>query len=171
MTEHEGEKAWEKCARKLMLNNPIMLDAFLNTIKKVLGNIIKNENVSKYRYLKHENTIMKQNVLEIKGGLEFLQAVGFRTIRVSETNHNASFLQDVNISSLNDSIEWLENTISTCKVCQTTQLNIIENTTVCAECTIQIKLPNGSIIQGGFLKSDKMNDVRSFAACYFVDDR
>ena len=41
----------------------------------------------------------------------------------------------------------------------------------CAECTIQLRLPTGLSVTGGFASTDRLSAVLSFACCFFRSDK
>ena len=41
----------------------------------------------------------------------------------------------------------------------------------CAECTIQLRLPTGLSVTGGFASTDPVSAVLSFACCFFRSDK
>ena len=56
--------------------------------------------------------------------------------------------------------QWLNDTLSNCEV-QTKN-----NNESCADCVLNIKLPTGTSVYGGFMKHEKLIDVLSYASCY-----
>jgi len=50
----------------------------LNTLLKIADNILNNPEDEKYRQFKPTNTLIKRTLVDVKGGLEYAVALGFR---------------------------------------------------------------------------------------------
>lgn len=162
-----NEKVWEKCARLLMLNSPMKLDELLDIVSKVIKNAVEKSQDSRFRTLKMNNSTVKNKIIDVPGGLEFLIAVGFE-VRNENENKVLFFPHDsVGLQSLETGLTWLINTVHTCKGCSD-PTNLSHG---CAQCIISVRMPTGSSVLGGFMKGDKLSDVRSFACCYFMQER
>ena len=114
----------------------------------------------------------------MEGGIEFLVANGFEAEMTSTSTNSSSsssisgiekvlHLKHSNSESLRNGIVWLNETVSTC--IQMKMSRNVSSESQCAECQIQIKLPNSSVVSGGFMKYDLLRDVHSYALCYFQD--
>lgn len=178
MDSSENEKVWEKCARLLMLNSILKLDVFLETVVKIVECIHNAPTVLKFRTLKYSNTSIANKVVEVCGGVEYFHAIGFKTVVDAENGKVLQLCLDFNsesriptelatLENLNIGVQWLKNTISTCRVCAAS----CTTRPICAECTIVIRLPTGASVSGGFMRGDKLHHVRSYACCFFTSQR
>jgi hypothetical protein len=173
-----GDARWEKCARLLLLNSLLDIDEMKTTLELILKNIINNIEDKKYRSIKSSNKVVNRKILSKNGGLEFLLAVGFQ-IQNDETGAKILVLptQDDNIheiSLIQVALDWLCCTAASCVAIgqQRQKLVYDENkSTVCCDCIIQIRLPTGTIVSGGFMSGDTLRDVLHFASCYFQTNR
>lgn len=169
------EKLWEKCARMLMLNSMLKLESFLQIVVQITDNISSNPTTLKYRTLKYSNASINSKVLEVHGGVEFFVGIGFKNVTDVESGKVLRLDCPVGgeralVDNLNTGVSWLRNTLSTCQLCASST-RIVSSGDTCAECTIVIRLPTGASVSGGFMRGDKLDHVRSFACCHFVDER
>lgn len=185
---------WERCARQLSLNTVADLTDLQSVLTTILSNCSQNPTNMKYFNLKLTNKLVqvrlsvKSSLLYIasrsqafmtlwfltqgkivsrEGGIDFLNAVGFDS-KIIE-GEKMLCLDPNLIESLETSLHWLVTTIQTCKemaLCRSAR-----TTDPCCECIIQIKLPTGSSVCGGFMANDLVSDVISFARCFFRRDR
>ena len=154
----------------------------LSAMNKIsdLSNICSDPGDPKYRSLKITNSLVKNKVLNVAGGMEFLTAVGFK-IGIDRNDFKVIQLLDDDkevIGNLQIALHWLENTVVTCKAFARSKvppasapLAEDDDRVICADCTISVRLPTGASVLGGFMRGDRLSDVRSFAACQFTDDR
>ena len=56
----------------------------LETLRKILGNVVAEPSEPKYRTLKAENKAVKDKVLACRGGRQMLEAAGFERQNVGE---------------------------------------------------------------------------------------
>lgn len=173
----ESEKVWEKCARLLMLNSIEKLATFLETVRRVLETINHAPGIPKFRTLKYSNASIANKVIEISGGVEFFHGLGFQTVADAENGKvlrldidDATRSEPETLENLNIGLQWLENTISTCRSCATSSTTGTSRSG-CAECTIIVRLPTGASVSGGFMRGDKLHHIRSYACCYFTSQR
>ncbi|XP_054014925.1 UBX domain-containing protein 6 [Hylaeus anthracinus] len=68
------------------------VDNCIETIGKYLENIINNPEAEKYRKIRVHNKIFQDKVLPIEGALEFLNAAGFRQIKLLHNDVEEDFL-------------------------------------------------------------------------------
>jgi hypothetical protein len=162
------DKVWEKCARRLLLNSGQSLQTLEATLVKVLRNIIDNQNETKYRTLRINNTSVKNAIIDAPGGSEFLVAAGFGHA-VTDSGEKVLKFDDTHVEPLQHALEWLRNTCGTCK--EFLLSNGKRQQAPCCDCEIQIRLPIGTSVTGGFMKGDTLQDVRNFVACYFTNER
>ena len=185
---YEDQISWEKCARLLVINSPNDLNQIISTASTLINNIIKNPEVEKYRTVKCSNAVLHQNLLSKSGGAEFLLCIGFNTavdvstglktlVFTPKNNFNAkksNIVPVADIKELEDSMEWLCSTVQDCielwKLRKLNDSKLTENDS-CCECIIQIKLPTGTTVSGGFMKNDLFMDIKLFARSYFHRDR
>ncbi len=73
------ENDWEKCARTLSLNTKKELFDLSELLQILCKNVILNPSEKKYRIVKLSNKGIQERLVNRKGGLEFLNAVGFQT--------------------------------------------------------------------------------------------
>jgi hypothetical protein len=71
--------SWEKCARTLSLNTESDLIQLYDLLQTLCKNVILNPSEKKYRIVKLSNKGIQDRLVNRKGGLEFLNAVGFQT--------------------------------------------------------------------------------------------
>lgn len=170
-----GEKLWEKCARMLMLNPLQKLEFFLQTVVQITDNISSSPSSLKFRTLKYSNASIKSKIVEVHGGIEFFMGIGFRNHTDTESGKVLRLdcpagAENAIIDNLSAGQSWLRNTLSTCQLCASSGM-IASGGDVCAECVIVIRLPTGASVTGGFMRGDKLDHVRSFACCHFVNER
>ena len=81
-------------------------------------NIISNADDLKYRTIKLNNKTIQNRLLSRKGGLEFLSAVGFRTVIIDGVKSLQLDIGDADRSlkfdEIEDSLSWLISTVNTC---------------------------------------------------------
>ena len=82
----EEERAWMKCVRLLMLNDPTRLLEFQRVVVTIVTKILDHPSDPKYRTLKTSNKTVKNKVLNTSGGAEFLLASGFILKREEESS-------------------------------------------------------------------------------------
>eukprot|EP01035_Chromulina_nebulosa_P039032 gene39032-52736_t len=177
------DRSWEKCARLLSLNSPIELKYIDETARTLITNIIKNPAEEKFRTVKCSNKILNQKILSKSGGADFLICAGFiagideaglkilsYTPRYNYNPKKSKLLSKEDKSELEDCLEWLSSTVQDCvelwKIKQSRNLQLTEEES-CAECIIQIKLPTGISVSGGFMGNDLFLDVKNFAKSFF----
>jgi len=171
------DPTWEKCARLLLLNPLSKLLIFQKTVDTIFDNIIRYPNDDKYTTLKTSNSSIRSKILEVNGGPEFFMGVGFRSMidqgdaKVLKLSIERTDDHDGIVACLlSTGRDWLADTISTCESIMTnTHSPKVAET--CADCIINIKLPTGTTVCGGFLKEDKLLDVLTYACSYFDKDR
>jgi len=167
----ESEKVWEKCARLLMRNAIEKLDTLLETVRRILESINVAPGIQKFRTLKYSNASITNKIIDVNGGVEFFHGIGFQTLvdaehgKVLRLDIDAGRSEPETLENLSIGLQWLENTILTCRTCATT------SRPVCAECTIIVRLPTGASVSGGFMRGDKLHHIRSYACCYFTSQR
>ncbi len=99
-----------------------------------------------------------------------LQAAGFE-MTSTESGEKSLVLAASGIGGgFQDVLTWLSNTVETCKVFARVRVGV-EDAGICAECAVQVRLPTGATVAGGFMRGDRLRHVRDFAACYFTEDR
>lgn len=157
---------WEKCARLLLLNNATEIVDFVETIEKIINNIMLNPDEDKFKVLKAANKLVKTKILDRSGGMEFLFAIGF----VSETDtEGAKLLKLTDTNLLASGLEWLRNTATVCYDFAVAKGDKASSN--CCECVIQVRLPTGQSVSGGFMKGDLLQDVKEFVLSYFQESR
>lgn len=157
---------WEKCARLLLLNSATDIIDLVDTCEKIVNNIINNPNEEKYRTIKISNKHVHNKILSKTGGFELFIAFGF----VSETDNDGNKVLRLSSDEvLSSGIEWLRNTSNVCIDFASSKADTV--LTRCCECEIQLRLPTGSSVSGGFMSGDTLQDVKDFALCYFQECR
>lgn len=68
------------------------LQACITTVCKYLDNILSHPDDPKYRKIKLSNKSLQEKVVKLKGGMEFLQAVGFQRSLISSDEGENEFL-------------------------------------------------------------------------------
>lgn len=162
----QHSRLWEKCARKLSLNSEVSLNHLKITLDSILIKCIENPNESKYFSLKTTNKSFQSNVLAHEGGIEFLIAVGFQP--ELQNGDKILHLIDFAIEQLRISMDWLNDTVKVCL--EMKQSRNIAIDAPCAECHIQIRLPTGAVVSGGFMRTDLVKDVLSYSHCFFQEN-
>ncbi len=173
----ESDKVWEKCARLLMLNAIEKLDTLLETVRRILESINLAPGIQKFRTLKYSNSSISNKIIEVNGGVEFFHGLRFQTVVDAEHGkvlrldiEDATHSEPGTLENLNIGLQWLENTILTCRSCATSSTTTTSRS-VCAECTIVVRLPTGASVSGGFMRGDNLHHIRSYACCYFTSQR
>jgi len=173
MEQASSGDLWEKSARLLMLNPANKLEEFIRVIHKVCKNISDNPQEAKFKSLKVTNSTIQNKIVAISGGVEVLAAVGFRPSLDDEGVKVLRIPPDLDneqlSSSLLESLEWIDRTVATCIEC--VKDGDGGNDIPCAECVINLKLPTGASVFGGFWREDKIQDIVSYASTYFVKER
>ena len=164
--QHLGDsRLWEKCARKLPLNSEPALHNLKSTLDTILLKCIDNPSELKYFSLKTTSKTFQSNILAYEGGLEFLIAAGFQP--ELQNGEKVLHLIDFTVEQLKISMNWLKETIGVCL--EMKQSRNIAFDAPCAECQIQIRLPTSVVVSGGFMRTDLVLDVLSYARCYFQE--
>jgi hypothetical protein len=171
MDTYDSDRSWEKCARLLMTNDIKVLDDMLHLIRIITNNIILHPNEVKYRTLQAKKSQVKSKIIDVSGGVEYLSAVGFRAAVDEVGSRIFQYLdcpgtEQESAKDLLIGLEWLENTIKTCE--GFSKLNLGR---MCCQCLVNIKLPTGTTICGGFLAGDTLRDVLNFAKSCFVREK
>ena len=158
----------QRCARKLPLNAESQLNVLGSTLQLIIQNCLSNSSDPKYFKIKVSGTTFKSKIAAYEGGVEFLLAVGF----ISDIIENEKYLRlpEFDKEHLETSIAWLLNSISTCLEMKQTYSNN-KTDTPCADCIIQIRLPNNTTTTAGFLRFETIRSVQSFSSCYFQSGR
>ena len=153
----------------LQSNSLTDLSVILN---KVVTAIINTPNEDRYRSLKLSNDTIKRRILARSGGVEFLKVMGFTEVTKSSGEKHLELewdKQGKDIDTLKLGKDWL---VSTCDAYKTFHTNAgREDDELLAECTIQLRMPTGQTITGGFMQSDSLAQVHKFAQSYFVKAR
>jgi hypothetical protein len=174
------DNRWEKCARLFLLNSVLDIDELKSTLDLILNNIIDNIQEEKYRSVKYSNKTVNSKILSKSGGVEFLLAVGF-LIKIDETGTKMLVLpiqenHTEEINTIHVALDWLNSTSASCVIIgqkkKNQKLSCNENkSTVCCDCIVQIRLPTGTVVTGGFMCGDTLRDVLHYTTCYFQTDR
>lgn len=182
---------WEQCARMLLTLSSTDICEMQSLIAKIVENIIANPEDLKYSRIKFSSKALQSKVLSKNGGHELLRAIGFATdvspvdaekylvfpvmqlMATSIATNKPEYLDILDAGLL-----WLENTVQTTlrfleqKATSTTASSgstALRN--IPAQTIIQLKLPAGKVVLGGFLLGDRLSDVRRFASSFFAADR
>ena len=114
----EASSAWEKCSRTILLNSKVEILDLLELLQKLCMNIISNADDLKYRTIKLNNKTIQSRLLSRKGGLEFLSAIGFRTVIIDGVKNLQLDIGDADrtlkFDEIEDSLSWLISTVNTC---------------------------------------------------------
>ena len=156
---------WQRCARKLALNTPSQLSSLGSTIQMIIQNCLDNPTDQKYFKIKTSGKTFQTKISTFEGGTDFLIACGFTTVVIDDEKYFQ--LLEFDKEHLDLCMSWLLNTISTCHEMRQRHKVAPNDNAPCAECTIQIRLPNNTTAIGGFMRNDTIRDVLSFASCYF----
>ena len=167
-----NRRIWEQCVRLLLLNPIAEANSLCEVLHQVFTAIVENPQDNKYKILKFSNKHVQNKILSRRGGLEILIATGFEN--VSDSAGNRCFVLqgcdlDEMIATLIATREWLQDTLLSL-VTIASRTGRAENEP-CCDIVVQIKLPTGKLVQGGFLRDDLLEDVRSYASSYFLEDR
>mmetsp|Transcript_20161 Transcript_20161/g.19474 ORF Transcript_20161/g.19474 Transcript_20161/m.19474 type:complete len:315 (-) Transcript_20161:125-1069(-) len=165
--------SWEKCARTLSLNTESDLIKLCDLLQTLCKNVILNPSEKKYRIVKLSNKGIQDRLVNRKGGLEFLNAVGFQT-KVLDGSKVLELVVDIDdeisyIYQMEESLVWLASTVETCV--KMSEIYKRQPNESCAECVIHLKLPTGTSVYGGFSRTEPVSTVLSFACCFFNPDR
>lgn len=180
----ETHSMFHRSARSLPLNSVDDLLNLQELLLKLCQNIIDNPIEIKFHSIKLSNKSIQNRLINRKGGIEFLAAIGFISITKDGEkylslyeNNGGNVDNTINIKKIEDGVIWLNETVETCLLMS----NITANSknlaqsknviTPCAECIIQIRLSTGQSVIGGFMREDKVIDVLSFAQTFFKADR
>ena len=116
--DEEVFSGWEKCSRTILLNTKEEIFDLLDLLQRLCRNILLNPDDPKYRIIKLNNKTIQSRLLGRKGGLEFLSAVGFRTVVVDGTRTLQLDIDDVDrevrLVEIEESLSWLASTVDTC---------------------------------------------------------
>lgn len=162
---------WEKCTRCMLLWNEDELESFLHIILTLGGNIVSHPDEIKYHRLKFSNRNVREKINARTGGADFMQAMGFE-VKDEDNNGNIErmfVLRPEEVRNVPSGLDWLSETVEVCK-------KLIAKKgkgpkTYAATCLVQIKLPHGGSVQGGFMTRDTIRDVKSFVQHFFVEER
>ena len=118
MNEADYSSGWEKCARTISLNTRSEIFDLSNLLGTICLNITSHPIDPKYRIIKLNNKIIQDRLLSRKGGLEFLDAIGFKAVVVDAFRTLQLDVSDVGnnekMAEIADSLTWLTSTIDTC---------------------------------------------------------
>ena len=116
--EEELSSGWEKCARAISLNTKAEIFDLLNLLQTLCVNMISHPDDVKYRIIKLNNTTIQNRLTSRQGGVEFLNAIGFKTVAVGgartlqlDTDNRSWALKLVEID---EALSWLSSTVDTC---------------------------------------------------------
>lgn len=170
---NEDEIVWEKCARLFMLNSILVLDSYYCTTSLIIKNIIAHPNELKYEAIKTASNAFQTKILSVTGGLDFLFAVGFDLVTEEDSIKVLRFNRlRSNEQKLSTGLIWLENTVTACReFAKLKSVNPSDVEVACAECIIQVKLPTGQCVFGGFMRGDTLKDALNYTCCYFQKER
>lgn len=176
---------WERCARLFLMNTPEQLSELLDIIEKIFTNIINDPTNEKFRSVKSSNNTIKRKILDVVGGPDFLSSVGF----ICKTDMESANLtgkvyslavsesSEIQAAMIDSSLDWLKKNIETCisvakcKAKDENSKKVALQQGTCAECVIQLRLPTGKTVCGGFMQTDTLANVRSFAGSFFTQDK
>jgi PUB domain len=163
--------AWEKCARMLPLNTSAELADLQELLGTVCRNVVENPEELKYRTIRLGNKVIESGLVSRKGGMEFLRAAGFKTRSVEDKKVlQLDEKEDgVEIMEIEEAVSWLNSTVDSCL--RMAEMGKRKSTDCCAECIIHLRLPTGATVAGGFMKTDLVSSVLSFACCFFQHER
>jgi hypothetical protein len=170
-----------RSSRYLLLNNPEELTDLQQTLATILGNITDNPAEAKFRSLRLSNKLVQNKIATRKGGFEFLNAIGFE-MGVNDGGEKVLHLpESVEIASLQLALSWLNDNVATClqyaaaRSFPSSSFAAVSaaaaKASPCAECTIQIKLPTGASVAGGFARTEPVSAVLDFAKTFFALER
>ena len=191
------QQLWERSSRLFLTLTKEHINDIKVILHQIIENIISNPEEDKYRILRYKNTSLKRRIFDRSGGLDFILATGFQFTTTSSNQQKTLtpkeeeeklliFKKDLilysdgdevvdddddenstDIQILSKSLQWLDSTLDTClQLCETKS-----DTESAAESIIQLQLPTGQIVYGGFLVADTLGDIRSFAQTYFQPEK
>ena len=168
---NEQARNWEKCARLFLLNSPSHLTDLSQILEQMLNNIVENNGDEKYLVVKLTNKNINARVVARSGGVEFLLAAGFAAQTDPQGNKILKYMTVSSaqnwVESLSLALQWLRNTVTSCLDLHGSK----QADSACCECVLQLRLPTGVSVYGGFMRGDTLHDVSDYAACYFRADR
>jgi hypothetical protein len=164
---------WEKVARLLAVNTRPDLNELSKTVERIIVNLLENPSEDKYRRIKTTNAVMKARVMSKNGALELLTGLGFnpgvddsgeKFFEFPQLDPNMS-KSTIAVTSLKENLDWLKETV------ETIAQQAANESSACAEYVVQIRLPTGAKVSGGFTRNESILAVESFARTYFEKDR
>jgi hypothetical protein len=165
-------RIWEQCVRLLLLNSLAESNSLFEVLNRIFLAIIENPQDVKYRTLKLSNKLVNDQVLSRRGGLEILSGVGFENVTDSLGNKSLVLQSndlDGTIATIMATREWLQDTLlSLTQISSRTRRGENEP---CCDVVVLVRLPTGKSVQGGFMYDDLLEDVRSYASSFFLEDR
>lgn len=156
---------WQRCARKFSLNTPLQLSILGSTLQMIIQNCLDNPTDQKYFKIKTSGKTFQTKIATYEGGVDFLIACGFISVVID--NEKYFHLIEFDKEHLDLCMSWLFNTVCTCHEMRQRHKISPTDITPCAECTIQIRLPNNTTAVGGFMRNDTIRELLSFSSCYF----
>ena len=112
---------WEKCARTLSLNTRDDLIDLVKLLETLCRNIVVNPAEPKVRSIKLNNKTLEKRLLGRKGGIEFLTAIGFKTVVVDAVktmeypcDEYSAFISAPRLNAIDDGLSWLAYTSDCC---------------------------------------------------------
>jgi hypothetical protein len=136
-------------------------------VVKLFSNIISSPEESKFRSIKVSNEQINRRLIQRKGCVELLQACQWK----SEAKDGEKFwVLDIkedgsDIVHLQLVLDWLEATVASYKNYHFGSGRV--DSDLLAEVTLQLRMPNGTSILGGFMSADTLSRVKLFAQSYF----
>jgi len=165
----------EVVCRLLPLNSANEVRAMRDVLEKIITNIKIDPANLKFRTLKLQNKTLRTKLFDLNGAKEVMFILGFRR-KVSDDTKEASMILPLDIKStevsilMNEMIEtlleswsWLETQLN---ICLEMKGAIKSTTSCCAECLLQIRLPNGYILKGGFFADEPLKTVNEFIQAF-----
>lgn len=162
-----------------MLNSAEALVELRSTVEKIITNILQNPTETKFRKIKSANKILQQTVISRSGGHEYLLAAGFSLLsegeeKVYTLDSSVATPLDKRSSDqehLSEALLWMQNTVDTCLKLSMARNGSSRNLDQCCETVIQLKLPHGAKVSGGFMRNDLLLDILQFAKSYFRTEK
>jgi hypothetical protein len=152
-------------ARMFPLNAAAPCRALLQTLRILMTNVA-GKGDPKYRTIKLRNKHIKRSVVNTQGGVEFLQAMGFRL-----ATENREQLLKMDEASACDAA-WLQRGVQFLDEHLALLDKVASNTNaLLAECALIVVLPNGSTMRGAFGFDETMTSVYEWVDTCRTDER
>lgn len=153
----------ESTVRQLPLNSPTEIEVMKTTLGKIVNNILENPYDLKFRTLRLQNKTLRERLFNLHGAKEIMSVLNFKRMNTTDPPEAAMIFQadssQDSFSALREAWVWLEQQFDATQGMEGSKR---PNSTCCAECSLMIRLPSGSIVKAAFYSFEPLRAVRDY---------